>query len=294
MKDLAEYQQRDKVLFTGRGELVIDNMMEHMPGKYQLEKCPAISLDLLKSIDKMRPQVLVICLNCESRDTVQVFDSLNENGKNEDIPIIIIGKKEDCDCFCKNYTIKNLAVFERPFDREGYLKKLEEFEQLAWEREENIEESNEEMLFDDDLFGLQKVQDSLLKRVQMLTLLKGRKTILVVDDDVRMLNLIKLQLQDLYDITVVPSGKLALKYLEKKSADLVLLDYMMPEMDGPEVLKRIRETKLYLDIPVIFLTSISDRQLVMKGLEFRPNGYILKPATREVLLERVTETLLGI
>lgn len=298
MNQLVGYQQRRKVLFTGRGELVIDNLMEHMPSKYQLEKCASISINILQSIERIHPQVVVVCLQCETRDSIEVFELLGEQGIYQEIPVIIIGKKEDCDCFRKKLTVKNLAVFERPFDRDGFLIKLEEFEQFSWEEEEKqkvvYDKSLENYILDESFFGIEDVQESILKRVQMLTLLKGRKNILVVDDDVRMLNLIKLHLQELYDITVVPSGKLALKYLEKKSADLVLLDYMMPEMDGAEVLKKIREESKYTDIPVIFLTSVSDSDLVMKGLEFRPNGYLLKPATREVLLERVTETLLKI
>lgn len=300
MNELVRYQKRQKVLFTGRGELVIDNLMEHMPDRYQLEKCPATGLNILQTIDRMHPQVVVICLQNETRDTLDIFELLGEQGTYEEIPVIVIGKKEDCDSFNRKLTVKNLAVFERPFDRDGFLIKLEEFEQLSWEQdpidyqELDFDRNTDGLLLDENFFGVEDVQESLLKRVQMLTLLKGRKNILVVDDDVRMLNLIKLHLQDLYDITVVPSGKLALKYLDKKAADLVLLDYLMPDMDGSEVLKQIRENKQYTDLPVIFLTSVSDSDLVKKGLEFRPNGYILKPATREVLLERVTEILLKI
>lgn len=115
-----------------------------------------------------------------------------------------------------------------------------------------------------------------------------RKTILVIDDDIQMLNVIKLYLQDLFDVIIIPSGKLALKYLDKHHADLVLLDYMMPEEDGPAVLKQIREHHSHSKIPVIFLTGVADKKLVMRGLGYRPDGYCLKPVSKDELLDRIT------
>lgn len=121
---------------------------------------------------------------------------------------------------------------------------------------------------------------------------QDKTTILVVDDDVRILNVIKLYLQDLFDVVTVPSGKLALKYLSKHKAELVLLDYMMPEEDGPAVLKQIREDSPYPNIPVLFLTGVAEKELVMRGLELHPDGYCLKPITQSALIERITAILL--
>lgn len=137
-------------------------------------------------------------------------------------------------------------------------------------------------------------EKALIEKIEHYTRLYGRKSVLVVDDDVTMLNIIKIYLQDLYDITVVPSGKLAMKFLDKKKTDMVLLDYMMPGEDGPTVLQHIRESSLQPNLPVVFLTGVADKAMVMHGLEFRPNGYLLKPVKREILLEKVTEILLGL
>lgn len=140
----------------------------------------------------------------------------------------------------------------------------------------------------DELMGKSKKEiiDSKKETVD-----KGKKIILVVDDDVNMLNLIKICLEDLYDVVIVPSGKLALKYLSKKSADLILLDYMMPGDDGPEILKKIRENQTQSEIPVIFLTGVDEKNMVMRGLELHPDAYLLKPVTRKALLEKITTSL---
>ena len=62
-----------------------------------------------------------------------------------------------------------------------------------------------------------------------------------MDDDVRMLRVIKEHLRKSYDVATAINGKLALKFLENKQTDLILLDYVMPEEDGPAVLRKIHD-----------------------------------------------------
>ena len=80
--------------------------------------------------------------------------------------------------------------------------------------------------------------------------------------------------------------------LEKYKVDLILLDYMMPEMDGPEVLKRLRNRSEYDDIPVVFLTGMSDKEAVLKLIvELKPQGYVLKPSKKSELVAKIIEVL---
>ena len=81
------------------------------------------------------------------------------------------------------------------------------------------------------------------------------KTILVVDDDKLNLNNAMEILTPVYKVIPVPSGKMALNYLSKNIPDLILLDVLMPEMDGFEVMQQIRANGEWADIPVIFLTA---------------------------------------
>ena len=66
---------------------------------------------------------------------------------------------------------------------------------------------------------------------------------------------IKEQLEEFYDVTPVKSGEAAFKFLLKRKPDLILLDYLMPDQDGPQVLRQLRTVEEYADIPVIFLTG---------------------------------------
>lgn len=119
----------------------------------------------------------------------------------------------------------------------------------------------------------------------------SRKHILIVDDDINMLKLLRMFLADDYQVTIVDSGKQALEFIVKHTPDLILLDYMMPLFDGPHVLEIIRKRTESKDVPVVFLTSVTERNMILKCLVHNPQGYIVKPISREELLLRVAEIL---
>ncbi len=119
----------------------------------------------------------------------------------------------------------------------------------------------------------------------------GGKHILIVDDDVNMLKLLRMFLQDDYQVSMVDSGKLALEFVVKKTPDLILLDYMMPLFDGPHVLEILRKREETRNTPVVFLTSVSERDKIISILNLKPAGYLVKPVSREELLSRVRELI---
>ena len=90
---------------------------------------------------------------------------------------------------------------------------------------------------------------------------------------------------------VSSSGVHAFISIGKKVPDLILLDYEMPEMNGKEVLKKLQATKEYADIPVVFLTSMDNREIVLELLALMPAGYILKPVDSGMLLEKIEDII---
>jgi len=118
-----------------------------------------------------------------------------------------------------------------------------------------------------------------------------RKHVLVIDDDPLMLKLIKEYLHDRYDVATAVSGKIAYKFLESKTTDMILLDYEMPGESGPEVFLNLR-TRHNLDgIPIVFLTGVSDTERVKEVLNLGPQGYLLKPIDKEKLMKIVDSKL---
>ncbi|MBQ7725022.1 MAG: response regulator [Lachnospiraceae bacterium] len=115
-----------------------------------------------------------------------------------------------------------------------------------------------------------------------------KKNILLVDDDPAFLKMVKEWLSSKYKVTIVSSGMQAITYIAKNTPDLILLDYEMPVTTGPQVLEMIRSEMSTSNIPVIFLTGKGDKQSITKVLRLKPDGYILKTAGREKLLEQIS------
>jgi CheY-like chemotaxis protein len=111
-----------------------------------------------------------------------------------------------------------------------------------------------------------------------------QKRILVVDDDGVILRTIKSWLSEKYEVYIANSGENALAFLGSTSVDLVLLDFMMPEMSGPETLTALRENQTTKDTPVMFLTAKSDKTSVMTAAMLKPEKYLLKSMPKDELL----------
>lgn len=115
--------------------------------------------------------------------------------------------------------------------------------------------------------------------------------ILIVDDDKINLSAAKTALSGSYKITAVTSGGQAMKFLQNNICDLILLDINMPEMDGFEVMAKIRENPALADIPIIFLTADSDPQVESRCLKEGAMDFITKPFVQNVMLSRISRAL---
>ena len=118
------------------------------------------------------------------------------------------------------------------------------------------------------------------------------KTILVVDDDKLNLNNAMKILSPAYKVIPVPSGKMALAYLTKNVPDLILLDILMPEMDGFTLMAKIRENPLWADVPVIFLTADVSPKTCEKGGALGAAGFMAKPLEASRMISGV-EAVIG-
>ncbi len=114
-------------------------------------------------------------------------------------------------------------------------------------------------------------------------------TLMIVDDTVDNIDVLVGLLQGEYKLQTAKSGETALKLLEKvpNLPDLILLDVMMPEMDGFEVCRRLKEDPRTVDIPILFLSATTDKDNIVKGLTLGAVDYVTKPANPTVLKMRI-------
>jgi len=118
-----------------------------------------------------------------------------------------------------------------------------------------------------------------------------KSTILVVDDLPENIDVLRGILSNQYAINIASSGAQALKVAKEQQPDLILLDIMMPEMDGYEVCRRLKADKLTAEIPVIFVTALDEADDEMKGLSLGAIDYVTKPIHASIALARIKNHL---
>ena len=112
-----------------------------------------------------------------------------------------------------------------------------------------------------------------------------QKTIFIVDDSDTNLSVAKEALKKQYRVMTLPSAAKMFSLMEKVTPDLILLDIEMPEMDGFEALLRLKDT--HADVPVIFLTSMTDAEVEVRGFQLGVIDFITKPFSAPVLINRI-------
>jgi signal transduction histidine kinase len=118
-----------------------------------------------------------------------------------------------------------------------------------------------------------------------------RKKIIAVDDNVENLTALKNTLKDIYDVYPCPSAAKMFNLLDHIQPDLILLDVEMPEMNGYDAIEKLKSSDKYRETPVIFLTSMSNAENEMRGLELGAVDYIRKPFVALLLLQRIKSHL---
>jgi len=116
-----------------------------------------------------------------------------------------------------------------------------------------------------------------------------KPSVMIIDDDVEFLSVMKTYLQDIADVELASSGRQAIQLAQEISIDVILLDFEMPIMDGIKTLTHLRNLKTCINVPVIMLTGRNDRYAVMNSLVMGIDGYLLKPVSKDTLIDTVME-----
>ncbi|MDR2783399.1 MAG: response regulator [Treponema sp.] len=119
------------------------------------------------------------------------------------------------------------------------------------------------------------------------------KKILVIDDQVEVIDIIEEFLYRKYEIYAAKTTARAISMLRTNNFDLILLDILLPGMNGMEFLQYTREQSWYDNTPVIFMSSESSFKIVNQAAHLSPDGYIKKPIEKELLLEKIQAVIGG-
>ena len=113
----------------------------------------------------------------------------------------------------------------------------------------------------------------------------NKPSVLIVDDIIKNLQVLASVLWDNgYEVALAESAKQALDSISQQRPDLILLDVMMPEIDGFQLCEQLKSSSEYNDIPIIFLTAKQDTESIVKGFKIGGIDYITKPFNQEELI----------
>ncbi len=120
---------------------------------------------------------------------------------------------------------------------------------------------------------------------------RKKKRVMIVDDDVRQRQLVRECLKEKYDVSMANGGTQAITMLSTQECDLVLLDYEMPIVSGPQVMEMIQSLPQCKGLPIVFLTGKNDEASIRRVMELHPAGYLLKSVSAADLLKKVADVL---
>ena len=256
-----------KALIVGELNPVLMNINQCLINEFETQMCEA-DLETIKKMRKLlQPDLLVISQQgIDGKEDVLILDMLKE--KMPKMPIV----------FIETVTAKNhLSEYERVFPNFVLLKRPIVKSKLI--------NTCYKVIGEDEKFA-EKATKAGDKKDAV------KKRVMVIDDNPLLLRNMKHLLEKRYQVFIATSGEKALEFIPKKKPDIILLDYEMPGMDGRETFMKIKGNPETRNIPVLFLTGISDKAHIYAALELQPAGYILKPAAEEKLFSQIEQALI--
>lgn len=293
-----------KVLLAGNSRKLISNFFLQMDFAFECMTSSVIFDDLKNHVEYFKPDIFIYCMRAETREDLITIASFHDVLGKNDIPFAAIGDSVSLEFSAKipncvpELSIKlpmSTSDMEDTITR--FIKKHKAFLSSAADSPLSLAlNANANNAFD----TLAQI-DTVLEEVEKTPEARDtssrqpeapdRHRILVIDDATIIHKTIKGYLDSRYEVATAISGKIALRFLNAKEVSLILLDYEMPEMNGPAVLEELRKDPYLATIPVVFLTGINDVEKIKSALALKPQGYLLKPVEKDALIAKIKELI---
>ncbi len=160
---------------------------------------------------------------------------------------------------------------------------------LAFEEEVDTMQQNQSSVQQRDMSMLESIRADAFSVAEEMTKHDDHKPrLLIVDDSITNLSILKTILHhEIFELTLVKSGNAALDAVADHAPDIVLLDIVLPDIDGYEVCKEIKSLEETAEIPVIFMSGLNDTQAIVKGFEAGGADYVIKPFQKAEIIARL-------
>lgn len=240
--------------------LIIDDELEtleihkaYLEAEHTVYTYPS-GAEALDHIMQIKPDIILLDIEMPFMDGFQVLEWLRERKECAQIPVVGVTGQRDKATALKFIGKGGAAYLMKPVEKNTMLERVREI--------------------------LHEEEDK-----------KSKKKVLIVDDELESLLLYKNVLQEEYNVTALNSGKMAIEYLQKFEPDLIILDYQMPLYNGRAVYQMIRKMERVGNVPVIFLTGTTEKEVLVECAALMPQGVVLKAAGKDALLAKVKDVL---
>lgn len=283
---------RYRALLTGNNRTIINEFFTYMDFIFECINTSERYDDIMNHLKYIQPDVFVYCIYGEKPDDMKRFANVQRKIAEQEIPLVVIGEAEDCEQFALVAPHLEPLVLRRPITAQKISLSISE---MLEDRKKKQERETARLRRQEEAERARRLLEEAVRKEEAIEAAKEaegerRKHILVIDDDSSILKLLKGYLAERYDVATAISGKVAMKFLETKETDLVLLDYEMPVENGSVVFGKIRSMEKTKDLPVVFLTGVTEKSKITEVLSMKPQGYLLKP----VDMEKLSSTIKGI
>lgn len=252
----------DNILFIGKFNIIMQSINDYLSKHFDVHLSQDNYSMASGILQMQRPKLVLISLVGVSNDIMRIFQELRYNYSS--IPVICIGTEKEQEPFRQFFRGNQFCCLERPINNAEILENICLRMKLDYDRESG----------------------------SVLNQTGAQKTILLIDDNAIQLRMLKEMLKYKYEVLMATSAAKAMSFISKKVPDLIFMDYDLPVCDGMTAFAILKEMEEVKDVPVVFLTGVKEKQKIEAVLALNPAGYILKPVSKDKLLQTV-ENIIG-
>ncbi len=222
----------------------------------------------LKIANKNKPDLILLDVMMPIMDGFETCKKLKENEATRDIPIIFVTARTNRKDIGKGFSLGCSEYIGKPFEVDEVCNRIRTHLLLGIQKKKNVSKQGEDP---EDITGLK---------------------VLITDDNVSNIDILRKILEPLeVDIYMAPNGKIAVELTPRIRPDLILLDIIMPELNGFEACRILKANKMTKDIPIIFISAKNQPEDIKKGFFMGCVDYVLKPFSHVEVLARIKSQL---
>ena len=237
--------------------------------------------EALEKVDQEKPDIILLDIMMPGIDGYEVTRRLKASSKTEDIPIILITSLTGADDKAKGMEAGADEFLNKPVNTTELLSRVKSLIRSK--------------AYQEKLNSMNKSETSFLLESQASTLIRSKDdmpAVLLVEDNETDCRLFRAHLNGQpYQINSVKTGEEALAFCEKEKVDLLILDLLLPGMDGFDVCRQLKDNEATRNIQILMVTSLNDLESKNKGIELGADDYLIKPIHKDELSVRVRALL---